>query len=87
MSTRANKLKAYLVYAWVPVNVKVKASSIESAQKLALNALTSHGLDGLTPDDSLPIYLDDGIPCKLDKQNPALLDNDKHREYARTERI
>ena len=85
MKTKEKKLTGYLVYAWVPVNVKVKASSVEAAQELALNALTAHRLRELDTDDSRPIYLDDGIPCKLDDQPPAALDADGTREYARTE--
>lgn len=79
------RLKPYMVYVWIPVNVKVKASSVEMAESLALNAMTAHGLRELDTDDARPIYMDDGVPAKLDKQKPALLEADKHREYARIE--
>lgn len=85
MKTKTPEILPYIVYIWVPVNVKVKASSAEAAQEYALNALTSYGLQDLDTDDSRGIYLDDGCPSKLDERGPELLDADCHREYAREE--
>ncbi len=89
MKTKTKKtLAGYVVYAWVPVNVKVKASSVDKAQELALTALNrTRPLTLETDDDSLPIYIDGGVPCKLDdKSGPQELEIDEGREYATEER-
>lgn len=78
------RLRSFMVYAYVPVNVKVRASSAERAGKLALKALNdTRPLDLQSEDDGVPIYIDEGISAKLDPEvRPAVLEGDKHREHA-----
>lgn len=80
--------RGYMVYAWIPVNVKVKASSVEKAEELALAALNrTSPLELATDDDSQAMYIDGGVPCKIDEKNgPQALETNAHREYANEER-
>lgn len=65
---KKERVYPYMVYALVPVNVRVLAPSKAAARARALEALdTTRPLDLSTEDDSKAMYIDEGSPATLDK--------------------
>ena len=59
----------WMVYALVPVNVRVVAKSKRGAERLALRALNRTSPLELSSDDNATyqgMYIDDGVPAVLD---------------------
>jgi len=70
--------KTWMVYAYVPVNVRVKAPTAKKAEKLALSALNyTRPLDLSTDDDGVAMHIDDSTASKLESEvKTAELDKD-----------
>lgn len=71
--TKTPKKRPYMVYALVPVNVRVLAHSKKAAQALALEALNTTRPLEVSSDDNATyqaMYIDDGAPARMDESQP-----------------
>lgn len=67
--------KNYVVYAWLPVNVRVRARSEKEARQLAIDALSGPGFAfDLSEEDNGGLWLDTGVRARVDKEGPVLSD-------------